>query len=268
LSAKILRFAQNDNIMCLIGIAYRAHPKHDLVLAANRDEFHDRPSAAAATWADQPRVFGGRDLRQKGSWLAVSLGGRLAAVTNVRRMVPPDPSSPSRGRLVAEFLQAEADARAFADGLAGDADSYSGFNLVLYDGAQLLYVTNTPEFKVEAIAPGIHAVSNAALDTPWPKTRRLTDVLGKWTADKWEDFQPLFKALGDRVPAADAELPNTGVGKQLEKMLSPPFIVSPHYGTRCSTVVTVGRGRIDFAEKRFERSGLEAGRGEKQLAIG
>ena len=138
--------------MCLIGIAYRTHPKHDLVIAANRDEFHDRPTAAAAAWADQPRVFGGRDLRQKGSWLAVSLGGRLAAVTNVRRMVPPDPASPSRGRLVTDFLLGEADAKAFADGLAENADSYSGFNLLLYDGTQLLYVTNSPAFKVEPVA--------------------------------------------------------------------------------------------------------------------
>ena len=253
--------------MCLIGIAYRAHPTHDLVIAANRDEFHDRPSASAGPWADQPRVFGGRDLRQKGSWLAVSLGGRLAAVTNVRRMVPPDPASPSRGRLVADFLQGDADAKAYADGLAENADSFSGFNLVLYDGAQLLYVTNAPEFRVEPIAPGIHTVSNAALDTPWPKARRLHEVLARWTSDKWEDFQPLFKALGDRTPAAENELPNTGVGKTLEKMLSPPFIVSPNYGTRCSTIVTIGNGRIDFAEKRFERSGLEAGRGAKQLAI-
>ncbi len=254
--------------MCLIGIAYRAHAKHDLVLAANRDEFHDRPSAAAATWADHPTIFGGRDLRQKGSWLAVSTAGRLAAVTNVRRMVPPDPSAPSRGRLVADFLQADADAKAYADALSEQAENFSGFNLVLYDGATLLFVTNAPAFRVEAIEPGIHAVSNASLDTPWPKSRRLQDALRAWTADNWETFTPLFKALADRAPAPEAELPNTGVGKSLEKMLSPPFIVSPNYGTRCSTVVTLGGGRIDFAEKRFEASGLEAGRGEKQLAIG
>ena len=253
--------------MCLIGIAYRAHAKRELVIAANRDEFHDRPSASAAPWADHPKVFGGRDLRQKGSWLAVSTAGKLAAVTNVRRMVPPDPSAPSRGRLVAEFLQGDADAKAYADGLAGEAESFSGFNLVLYDGAQLMFVTNAPSFRVETIEPGIHSVSNASLDTPWPKSRRLQDALRGWAADNWESFPPLFKALADRAPAAEADLPNTGVGKSLEKMLSPPFIVSPNYGTRCSTVVTFGGGRIDFAEKRFEPSGLDAGHTEKQLAI-
>jgi uncharacterized protein with NRDE domain len=253
--------------MCLIGIAYRAHPKHDLVLAANRDEFHDRPSAAAARWADHPQIFGGRDLKQKGSWLAVSTAGRLAAVTNVRRMVPPDPGSPSRGKLVAEFLQGSASAAEFARTLAGEAENYSGFNLLLYDGAELRYVTNAPEFRDEAVTPGVHVLSNATLDTPWPKTRRLQQALESWTADRWESFTPLLKALADRAPGADAELPSTGIGKPLEKLLSAPFIVSPSYGTRCSSVVALGSGQIDFTEKRFERNGLEAGRTEQQLKL-
>jgi len=253
--------------MCLIGIAFRAHPKFELVIAANRDEFHDRPSASAATWAEHPQIFGGRDLRQKGSWLAVSTAGRLAAVTNVRRMVPPDPSAPSRGKLVAEFLKGSASAAEFARELAGEAENYSGFNLLLYDGAELRYLTNAPGFRDEAVTPGVHALSNASLDTPWPKTRRLQQALEAWCADKWETPTPLIKALADRTPGADAELPETGVGKSLEKLLSAPFIISPNYGTRCSTAVTMGSGRIDFIEKRFERSGLHAGSTEQQLKL-
>lgn len=253
--------------MCLIGIAYRTHAKHELVLAANRDEFHDRPSASAAAWADHPHIFGGRDLRQKGSWLAVSATGRVAAITNVRRMVPPDPGSPSRGKLVARFLQDTASAAEFAAGLADDAGNYPGFNLLLYDGSDLRFVTNTPDFRDEPVPPGIHTVSNATLDTPWPKSRRLHQALEAWSRDNWESFTPLFKALADRTPGAEAELPNTGVGKSLEKLLSAPFIVSPNYGTRCSTVVALGRGKIDFAEKRFQPSGLDAGHTEKQMAV-
>jgi uncharacterized protein with NRDE domain len=253
--------------MCLIGIAYRAHPKHDLVLAANRDEFHDRPSAAAAPWADEPKIFGGRDLKQKGSWLAVSTAGRLAAITNVRRMVPPEPSAPSRGGLVRKFLESGASAAEFARELADDAENYSGFNLLLYDGAELRYVTNAPQFRDEAVTPGVHALANATLDTPWPKVRRLQAALEGWSRDKWESFTPLFKALGDRTPGAEGELPDTGVGKSLEKLLSAPFIVSPNYGTRCSTIVAIGGGKIDFAERRFERSGLEAGKTDQQLVL-
>ncbi len=254
--------------MCLIGIAFRTHPKHELVIAANRDEFHTRPSAGAAAWADRPGIFGGRDLSQKGSWLAVSGQGRLAAVTNVRRMVPPNPGTPSRGKLVADFLAGAASAESYAALLAEEAGNYAGFNLLLYDGAALLYVTNSPEFRVEALAPGIHTVSNATLDTPWPKSKRLHAALDAWGKDSWESFTPLFKALTDRTPAADAELPSTGLGKSMEKMLSAPFIVSPNYGTRCSTIVSFSAGKIEFNEKRFEANGLESGRTEKQLPIG
>lgn len=245
--------------MCLIGIAWRSNAKHELVIAANRDEFHKRPSAAAAPWTDHPQVFGGRDLSQKGSWLAVSTRGRLAAVTNVRRMVPPDPGSPSRGKLVAGFLTGDQDAQAYAQSLAEEAGNFAGFNLLLYDGAELQFVTNAPEFRVEAVPPGVHTISNATLDTAWPKSRRLQAALEAWSKDNWESFTPLFKALADRAPAADAELPATGMGKSMEKMLSPPFIVSPNYGTRCSTVVSFAPGKIDFHEKRFEASGLESG---------
>jgi uncharacterized protein with NRDE domain len=255
------------HIMCLIGLSWRAHARHQLVLVANRDEFHARPSAGAAPWKDHPHVFGGRDLGKGGSWLAASTRGRVAAVTNVRRMVPPDPQAPSRGRLVADFLTGEASAQAYAQALADDAGNYSGFNLLLGDGAELLFVSNTPEFRVEAVAPGIHTVSNASLDTPWPKARRLQAALEAWSRDNWESFTPLFKALADRVPATDAELPNTGVGRQMEKLLSPPFIVSPHYGTRCSTVVAIGADRIDFSEKRYEPSGVLAGQVAKQLPL-
>lgn len=253
--------------MCLIGIAWKAHPKLPLVIAANRDEFHNRPSAAAAAWADHPQVFGGRDLSQKGSWLAVSTAGKLAAITNVRRMVPPDPGSPSRGKLVADFLTGSASAADYAKTMADDAPMYAGFNLTLYDGNELLFVTNSPEYRVEAMAPGIHTVSNASLDTPWPKAKKLHLALDAWCQSGWETPTPLFKALGDRVPAADADLPKTGIGTSMEKMLSAAFIVSPHYGTRCSTIVTQGRGMFDFMEHRFEASGAASGHTEKKLPI-
>lgn len=253
--------------MCLIGVAWRAHARYELVLAANRDEFHARPSAAAAPWKDYPTVFGGRDLKVGGSWLAASTAGRVAAVTNVRRMVPPDPQAPSRGKLVAGFLTGLADAVNYAESLREDAENYSGFNLLVGDRTDLLFVTNHPEFRIEPLSPGIHTVSNASLDTPWPKSRRIHAALESWAGDNWESFGPLFKALGDRTVAPDADLPQTALAKPMEKLLSAPFIVSPHYGTRCSTVVAMGRGQIDFAEKRYEPSGIERGHTEKVLAI-
>jgi uncharacterized protein with NRDE domain len=253
--------------MCLIGLAWRTHARHELVLAANRDEFHARPSASAAPWKDHPEVFGGRDLKQGGSWLGVSIRGRVAAITNVRRMVPPDPQAPSRGKLVSGYLTGAGDAVEYAESLREDAGNYSGFNLLIGDRASLLFVSNTPEFRIDVLSPGIHTISNASLDTPWPKARRLHAAIESWNRDNWESFGPLFKALGDRTPAPAAELPNTGAGPAMEKLLSPPFIVSPNYGTRCSTVVAIGPERIDFHEKRYEPSGVLSGQTEQQLPL-
>jgi uncharacterized protein with NRDE domain len=240
--------------MCLIGLTWRSAPQPELVLAANRDEFHDRPSAPAAFWSDAPDVLGGRDLRSGGSWLAVSTRGRLAAVTNVRRMIPPIPQAPTRGALVADFVRGDQSATAFAQSLHAHADHYSGFNLLLFDGAELLYVDNHPTFEMARVAPGAHVVSNDQLDTPWPKALRLKAVL-----ERSPTPGDLFAALADRQPARDEELPDTGVGLQLERMLSPPFIVSPGYGTRCSTYVRMGDGAIEFEERRFDAGGRQVG---------
>ena len=244
--------------MCLIGVAFR--PGRELVLAANRDEFHARPSAPAASWPGAPIVFGGRDLKSGGSWLAVTRTGRLAAVTNVRRMVPPNPQAPSRGALVADFVRGDAAAAQYAESLRASAMDHAGFNLLLYDGRELLYVDNHPEYEVAAVAPGVHVVSNDQLDTPWPKSLRLKAALERTT-----DAAALFEALADRRPAADAELPDTGVGLALERMLSPPFIVSPEYGTRCSTWVRIAPGAIEFEERRFDPAGRAVGTTRERL---
>jgi uncharacterized protein with NRDE domain len=253
--------------MCLIAVAFRAHPRYDLVVAANRDEFHDRPAAPAAYWTDAPNVFAGRDLKQGGAWLAISTNGRLAAVTNVRRMVTPDPKAPSRGGLVASFVRSGVPAATCATALAGQATRYAGFNLLLYDGRELQYLNNHPAYVARAVESGLHVVSNADLDTPWPKTRRLRKAMEDWISAGADSIEPLFAALADRTRAPDGELPDTGVGVELERMLSPAFIASDGYGTRCSTVVTIGKdGAIEFVERRFGRDGAPAGETRQALA--
>lgn len=253
--------------MCLIALAWNVHPDYPLVIAANRDEFHDRPAAAAGYWAEAPQVFGGRDLSQGGSWLALSTAGRLACVTNVRRMQPPNPAAPSRGRLVASFVQGRQSAADFADRLAAQAQDYAGFNLLLWDGSELRYVGNQPRFASQAVAPGVHALSNASLNTPWPKARRLRRAMEDWLAGGKAAPDALLRALGDDAPATDAELPDTGVGLELERLLSAPFIRSPRYGTRASTALLLGRdGRAQFVERRFDAAGRAAG--ETRAALG
>jgi uncharacterized protein with NRDE domain len=255
--------------MCLIALAYRAHPDFELVVAANRDEYHARPTAPAGAWEGAPDLFGGRDLRQGGSWLALSGRGRLACVTNVRRMVTPDPAAPSRGGLVSAYVRGDAPARAYAEALGERAMAFAGFNLLLWDGTELRYLNNHPRFVSRAVPPGVHVVSNADLDTPWPKTEKLRRAMEVWAAAGNGDEAPLLAALADRTVAPDADLPDTGVGLDLERRLSPAFIVDPTYGTRCTTLVALRRdGSARFTEWRFDPAGRPTGRTDAHWAPG
>lgn len=245
--------------MCLIACAYRCHPDYPLILAGNRDEFHGRPTADAAPWPDAPQVVGGRDLEAGGSWLALSGRGRLAAVTNVRRMAQPLPGAPSRGALVADFVRGEARAANAAVALLDRAPAYAGFNLLLWDGDTLEYVSNRPTPRHTTLPPGVYGLSNDALDTPWPKLLRLRAAM-QAVADGARHIDTLFTALADPRPAADAEMPNTGVGAPMERLLSSPFIRDARYGTRASTVVTVpAHGAARLVERRFGPEGRPLG---------
>lgn len=238
--------------MCLIALALEAHPAYRLVIAANRDEFYARPTAPAEWWADAPDVLAGRDLREGGTWMGVTRAGRVAAVTNHR-----DPgfaqiaNAPSRGALVADFLRGSADAVGYAHDLARRAAAYNGFNLLVGDEGGLFYVSNrTP--GVRRLEPGVYGLSNALLDTPWPKVARakaaMADALAAAEGEGWD--ARLWEALADRVIAADDALPDTGVGAERERMLSAPFIRTDVYGTRASTVLTIARdGEVRFVER-------------------
>lgn len=236
--------------MCLILLAHDAHPRHRLVVAANRDEFYERPAAPAGWWEDAPEVLAGRDLRGGGTWLGVTRAGRFAAVTNFRETVPPAPDAPSRGHLVGGFLRGRSAPDAYLRALAGRADGYAGFNLLVGEGDELRYFGNRGGAE-RRLAPGVYGLSNALLDTPWPKVERgRAGLAAALAGDGDVDPEALFRVLWDAEPAPDARLPDTGVGLERERMLSSPFIRGPEYGTRASTVLLVGRdGRVRFVER-------------------
>lgn len=259
--------------MCLIALAWRVHPRYPLVLVANRDELHDRPAAAAGIDPDAGDVYGGRDLVQGGGWLQVSSRGRLAAVTNVRAGPAPEAAPRSRGWLVRDFVRGGDSAPAAAAALAADAMAYGRFNLLLWDGAALAFAGNHPQPTHAVVAPGLHAMSNGAFDAPWPKSGLATRALAAWldspsaAADRVDEaaLAPLFQALADTTPAPDAALPETGVGLELERALSPPFVRGARYGTRCSSVVLVSAAAIVFAERRFGPDAAPAGTSFQRL---
>jgi uncharacterized protein with NRDE domain len=227
--------------MCLIALAYEQGP-HRLVVAANRDEFHARPTAPAAFWRDAPHVLAGRDLRGGGTWLGVTRGGRFAAITNYRDTADPPPGAPSRGHLVADFLTGAADAGEYVRRTDREGHRYAGFNLLAADDSGLFYVSNRAA-GWRRLEPGVYGLSNHLLDTPWPKVRRATAALRASLAQPADGLEPaLFSALADEAFAPDGELPETGVGMELERALSAPFIRAGEYGTRASTVLAVSRG--------------------------
>jgi uncharacterized protein with NRDE domain len=249
--------------VCLIVFALRAHPAYRLVVAANRDEFHARPTAPATYWEDAPNVLAGRDLTAGGTWLGVTKDGRFAAVTNVR-----DPSakvgSISRGALVREFLVGSLDAHAAAREAVARAHDVSPFNLVVgsIDGLSI-----TDGSTVTTVDAGVRGITNASETErshggrAWPKLGRAERLLAATVARGEEiEVEPLFELLSDRAIAPDDELPSTGVGLESERFLSSTFLVSPLYGTRSSTVVLFhANGRVDFEERSFEASGAPKG---------
>lgn len=246
--------------MCLIAFAWRAHPRWRLVLAGNRDEFHARPSAPLARW-DDGVVVGGRDLEAGGTWLGVTDAGRCCVVTNVR-----DPRDPqlgvSRGLLATDYLKGGADAATHAQVLQAAAADYRPFNLLTFDVHDAFYLGNRPVPKAQKVTPGIHGLSNADFNTPWPKTRALMQRLEAWLATQADDddVAPLFAALADEHRAPDDQLPDTGVGLERERWLSSAFIRGERYGTRASTIVALGHdGRGVIVERRFGPNGREEG---------
>jgi len=242
--------------MCLILFAWQSHPRYSLVVAANRDEFHQRPSASACFWEDQPDILGGRDLQAGGTWLGVTRSGRFAAVTNYREPTGPAmPVDKSRGDLVRDYLESDGAPLEHARGLIADGISYGGYNLLLAVPESLVYVSNRGDHAATVTA-GAHGLSNHLLDTDWPKVHSGRKRLQRLLNDERLDAEDLFGLLTDRS-ITPGEIPG-GLERDLapEELMKHYFIVSPVYGTRCSTVVLIRRdGNVQFRERQFNPAG-------------
>ncbi|MDD0973577.1 NRDE family protein [Pseudomonas fontis] len=248
--------------MCLIVFAWQPGQARPLIVAANRDEFHARPSQALGPWDDAPGVYAGRDLEAGGTWLGVGPGGRFAALTNIRD--PQQALGPrSRGELVAGFLRGELGVDAYLEEVMSRRHQYSGFNLLVGDLQQLGYL-NARAGTAQLLTPGVYGLSNAGLDTPWPKLVKARAGLQALLGDP----QPahLLELLGDSTQALESELPETGVGLATERLLSSVFIASQSYGTRASTVLIVAAdGRRRLVERSFGPFGGHLGEVDLQV---
>jgi uncharacterized protein with NRDE domain len=254
--------------MCLVLIALSSHPDYPLIVAANRDEFYDRPTDPAGFWNDEPAILAGRDLKAGGTWLGIDRRGRFAAVTNYRQGRRERPAPRSRGHLVSDFLTASIGVREYIERAKADAELYNGFNLIAGDARELFYYSNR-EGRARALEPGVYGLSNHLLDTAWPKVTATKSAFGALLSRGADELiDGLFRLLSDRNQFADDQLPHTGVGPEWERLLSSAFIASSNYGTRCSTVVLVGQdGGIVFVERNFCPGGTPAEQGRFTLPL-
>lgn len=245
--------------MCLIVIGWRASADFPLLVAANRDEWRDRPARAAHWWEDHPQILAGRDLQAGGTWMGVTRRGRFAAVTNFRDPSDRRSTARSRGELVTQFLLSAAAPADFLAGIAARASDYNGFNLVVGDGASLWYF-GSREGDAREIEPGVHGLSNHVLDEPWPKVTRGRAAMERALAAA-DPTPALFDLLGDRGGVPDGDLPDTGVGIEWERRLASALITGADYGTRASTVMSLtAAGEVRFEERTRAADGGESGR--------
>jgi uncharacterized protein with NRDE domain len=254
--------------MCLILFATKVHPDWPLVIAANRDEWRDRGTQEAHWWWDSPILLAGRDLRAGGSWMGMTKAGRIAAITNFRDPADRRSSAPSRGQLVTECLMGTMQPDDYLATLAMRAADFNAFNLVAGD-VDGLWIFNSRERGVRKIPPGVHGLSNDILDEPWPKVARGRKALAKILQDGAHDIEPLFGLLSDTTQPPDSQLPDTGVGVTWERTLSPALIRGVRYGTRCSTVLMVGRDRrVIFEERTRDAKGAVTGTARFDFSLG
>ncbi|WP_019141022.1 NRDE family protein [Noviherbaspirillum massiliense] len=247
--------------MCLIVFAWQVIPGMPLIAAGNRDEFYDRPAMPATWWTDHPNVYAGRDLRCGGTWMGITRDGRFAAVTNIRAPSQKRDNAPSRGMLVSDYLAGHTSAEEYIASIAPKAGEFNGFNLLVGDAEKLIWYSNAApddERNGRTLAPGIYGLSNATLDTPWPKVVKTKAQFASLLCQGAPD-DAYFEMLTDCTRPSDCRLPRTGVSIEWERILSAVCIDSPDYGTRTSTVVKLLAGKTATLHERPVRGIQDAG---------
>jgi uncharacterized protein with NRDE domain len=241
-------FLQN---MCLIVFAVNVLPGYPFLLAGNRDEFYQRTAKPARRWNTDPVLIAGQDLEAGGTWMGISETGRFAALTNYRAIHEIKENAPSRGNIVKDFLLTDKPVREWLERLLKQSGKYNGFNLLAGSFSELFYLTNKMD-TIQKLEPGFYSISNAFLNTPWPKTEKALHHFRSILEKKGVDEEAIFELLIDQEKFPIEQLPETGLTEELEKAVSSVFIQTENYGTRCSTIVSMdSHSNISFAERTY-----------------
>lgn len=238
--------------MCLILFSYDTHPLYRLVLASNRDEFYTRPTLPLTYWDKAPNILAGRDLLSHGTWLGITRTGRISAITNYRDPASQKINAPSRGLLVSSFLAGNESSTSYFEYIKKIGHKYNGFNMLIGKGPELFYYSNVTN-RIKTLKPGLYGLSNHLIDTPWPKVEQGKAALkAALSAKKQINLEDIFTILKNSVYPPDNMLPDTGIGLERERILSPLFVTSIDYGTRSSSIILIERtGKVTFAERTF-----------------
>ena len=252
--------------MCLIVFKYQPDEDNKLVLAANRDEYYQRKAIPAKFWPEQPNIFGGIDAEAGGSWLSVDTSGRLAVLTNIRKPPYKDSTKLSRGYLVKDFLSQQYSVADFIKQLENDGKDYGLFNLLLLDSTGLWHYSND-SCQANKVIAGTHGLSNASLNTPWPKLTTSVKAFENSLVSDHVDTLNVLNTMQSRVKPADDELPDTGIGIEFERFLSPIFIQGEEYGTRCTTLLTISKTEVNFTEVSYSSVGQISGEVQQKINL-
>ena len=253
--------------MCLIFLSLNNHPTYKLIVAANRDEFYNRKTAAASYWKDHPTLLGGRDLEASGTWMGITTSGKISMLTNYRDPQNINPNAPSRGQLVSDFLIGNLSGEEYLKKVSQHGKTYNGFNLINGTVDDLYYYSNYAE-GIQQIKPGLHGLSNHLLDTKWPKIERGKEKIKPILAQSKINPEDLFAFLFDDQLAADNLLPQTGLSLERERALSSMFIKTDNYGSRCSTVILVDQSNhVQFIERVYNLKTFEYTTGAFEFPI-
>ena len=258
--------------MCLILFSWNprsTNAAHRLTVAANRDEFYQRPSQSAHFWDNNEQLLAGKDLQLNGTWLGITRSGKFAAVTNFRK--PDNTQYPlSRGKLCSDFLKGDDTPATYLQALQSSQEQYAGFNLLVGNQSTLYYYSNRSEKPPQQLEAGIYGLSNHLLNTQWPKVKTGINTFKQVISKEFEQYshkeQALLEVLQNDLEVEEALLPKTGVGTTIEKILSPLFIRSAAYGTRASTVIQMKHnGETNFLEQNYNSGGVPAEKIQHQL---
>ncbi|MEX1011566.1 MAG: NRDE family protein [Balneolaceae bacterium] len=257
-------------LMCLLLVAWKKIPGVPLLIAANRDEFYNRASEPAHFWPEEPNLLAGRDMKKGGTWLGLHRTGKIAALTNYRDLKRAKSGEKSRGELPVRYLNSDISASRFPEMISSEMNLYDGFNMLLYDSHSLWYFSNRePKGRGEAksLTEGVYGLSNAFLNTPWPKIEKTRSRFKKLITTSAISELGLFELLTDRETWPSGKLPDTGLTPEMEEAVSAPFIKTEHYGTRCTTLLWVYEdGQARFIERSYYPGGCRVS-GQKEFEL-